>query len=198
MAFDWFSQRRRPNADESLFRETSRVIQASVWFSIPGVGLALTFLWAVSRGTVPSIGKIIGGDGRYLEENDWKLLAAVGVYLLGSVGAAYLFDWRLRRRDGATLTSTHSQWRQTFYLDRPDGAQTYVRVSTSSGQQWGGLVGHYSADLEVDGRELVLRSPISRAALDAEDFTPVEGLGALILRGDVINSIQVFYPSSEP
>ncbi|WP_431230469.1 DUF6338 family protein [Paenarthrobacter nicotinovorans] len=195
LAFDVFSQRRRPNADESVFREASRVVQASIWLAAPGLGLALVLFQAVSDGAMPRWGKIIGGEGRYLEENDWRLLLAVAAYLIGSVGAAFVADLVLRRMHGGTLTSTHSQWRQAFRKDRPEGAQTFVRITMTSGERWAGLVAHYSADLEVGGRELILREPILGAKAGSDDFLQVDGLGALILKGDNIDAIQVFYPA---
>lgn len=195
LAFDAFSQRRRPNTDESVFREASRVVQASVWLAAPGLGCAVAMFLVFSGGELPRLGKIIGGDGRYLEENDWQLLLAIAAYLLGSVGTAFFVDLLLRRKQGATLTSTHSQWRQAFRNDRPQGTQTFVRITMTSGERWAGLVAHYSGDLEVGGRELVLREPILGAASSTADLLLVDDLGALVLKGDTIDAIQVFYPS---
>ncbi|WP_437770400.1 DUF6338 family protein [Arthrobacter sp. KNU40] len=194
LAFDAFSQRRRPNADESVFREASRVVQASVWLTAPGLGLAVVMFLAVSGGQLPRLGKIIGGEGLYLEQNDWQLLLAIVAYLIGSVGAAFAVDLLLRWKQGATLTSTQSQWRQAFRDDRPAGSQTFVRITMVSGERWAGLVAHYSADLEVGGRELVLREPILGAESSTADLLVIESLGALILKGDNIDAIQVFYP----
>lgn len=194
LAFDAFSQRRRPNTDESVFREAGRVVQASVWLAAPGIALAVLLFLMLSAGEIPRFGKIVGGDGRYLEENDWQLLLAVVAYLAGSVGTAYAVDLFLRRKHGGSLTSTHSQWAQAFSNDLPDGAQTFVRITLNSGERWAGLVAHYSADLEVGGRELVLREPILRAEESDAELTVIPDLGALILKGDDIAAIQVFYP----
>lgn len=54
---------------------------------------------------------------------------------------------------------------------------------------------HYSADLEVGGREVVLREPILAAESSTADLLVIESLGALILKGDNIDAIQVFYPA---
>ena len=197
LVFDDLSQRRRPNADESAFRETSRVVRASVWLAIPGLLVSSTFFWGISRGRTPEIGKIVGGDGRYLANYDWELFGTICVFLGTSIFAAYFYDWCLRRKHGATLTSTRSMWTEVFRNLKPDGADTYVRVATTSGQYWSGMVGNYSADVEVSGRELVLREPISRGDSRGEAFSTVQGMKVLILRGDVLESVQVFYISAE-
>lgn len=195
LAFDGFSQRRRPNVDESSFREASRVIQASVGLALPGLAVASLFYVIVSGGTAPNLVAIFSGDSVYFEREYWPLLIGVCGYLLGSVGAGFALNWVFGRIHGATLTASHSQWRQVFRGDRPVESDTFVRVAMVSGESWSGLVGYYSADLEVAGRELVLRAPIARASGFSSNFIPVDGIGALILRGDNIESIQVFYPS---
>ncbi|MFC7401937.1 DUF6338 family protein [Citricoccus sp. GCM10030269] len=196
LAFDYFSQRRRPNADESIFRESSRVVQASVWFAFPGVTLAILLWWVLDRQKVPQPSEIV--DGGVFVELGWGFPLGLVAYLAGSVGTAYLTDLWLRRKHGATLTSTHSQWVQAFKRDRPEATQTYVRLKTDSGDEWSGLVKHYSADFEVAGREIILAPPISHRSPANSDPEPVEHLAELVVRGDAIESIQVIYVPLPP
>ncbi|MGY3379444.1 hypothetical protein ACVWYS_001401 [Arthrobacter sp. TE12231] len=196
LLFDLLSRGRRVEVDESAFREASRVALASVALGVPGA-IAAYLVWRATNGSSPDLGKLVSGDNEYFREQAGALFWAVVGYAVGSAVVAWAVNYVLELAKGKSLTPSHSQWTQVFRLERPTGSRAYVRVNTKSGLWWGGLVIHYTADLEVAGREITLAPPISRGSEGGTVWSRDAELQRLIIRGDELESMSVMYVASD-
>src|SRR6266542_1968113 len=159
LLFDLLSQRRRAGSPESTFREVSRVVLSSLAFS--GVAFAvLVIVRIVHPAWMPDPRRLLEPRGSYARDH-YQLLFRTLV-LEASLALAAVWAWHLilaKRQSGATIRPV-SAWTQVFKRDRPKDHDTYARVRLHDGVVYSGLVAHFSADLEVDGRELILAPPV--------------------------------------
>lgn len=191
--FDLLSRRRKVAVDESTFQEAGRVALSSVLFGMLGTPAALGYLWLTQRGQVSNLGRIFVADSSYIEAHAWTVIGVVATYVITSLMAAWIVDWLIVRRHGAPLTPTRSIWTEVFRESRPSGTQPYIRATTLSGDLWEGVVGHFTADLEASGRELVLFAPISHGTRSTNTVELVPEAQRVVLQGDQVESISVRY-----
>ena len=184
--------------DESTFQEASRVVLFSVFFGILGTIAALGFLWLVQPGQVSNLGGMLVSDSSYIETHVWVVIGALTTYVVTSLALTWVTHWMIVRRTGAPLTPSRSIWTEVFRESRPLGTQPYVRATTLSGDLWEGVVGHFTADLEVPGREIVLFAPISHGTRLANSVELVPEAQRVVLQGDQVESISVVYAVYDP
>jgi cytochrome c biogenesis factor len=191
LLFDLLAGRRRARPTESAFREASRIVLASVVFS--GFALSVLTLVHVFRpGLLPDPGEAITGGSAYVAANYETVVAALVAQLALALGAAAATHWVLARRIRARISSL-SAWTQAFRHDCPEGARPHVRVRLADGTVYTGAVAHFSPDLDLEQRELVLAPPLWSKTKD-KSLTPVpEQYQRMILRGSAIESMSVEY-----
>ncbi|WP_406629037.1 DUF6338 family protein [Amycolatopsis sp. WGS_07] len=194
--FDLLSERRRPGASESSFREISRTALASLVFS----GTAAVLVFCVSQifpGLFLKIEGIARRGNAYLLENLALTFRTCATLVLISLGLAILGNWLLSRRSGGANIRAINSWTQVFKNDRPEGHEAYVRVRTGFGTYYG-KVANFSSGLEGDGRELVLAPPIRSAVVGKSMSAAPARFSRLIVKGDDIQSMFVeYYPKGK-
>lgn len=192
LVFDLLGRRRRVEVDESAFREASRVVLASVALGVPGAAFGYV-AWITMSGQPPVLSKLLTGDGAYYRDHaEVSFLAVVG-YVASSVVVAIAINLVLDLVKGRSLTPHHSQWTQVFRFEPPPGSRAYVRVKTKSGFWWAGQVIHFTADLEVAGREITLAAPISRGSDEGTVWSCDPDIQRLLFRNEELESISVMY-----
>jgi Family of unknown function (DUF6338) len=196
LLFDLLAARRRVGAPESAFREASRVVLASVVFSVLGlavVGLVRT----LQPSWMPDPDRLVADPHQYWVEHYRLLLAALLVTGSVALGAAVLAHWLLGRKFGSGLR-TLSTWRKVFRQELPAGTAAHVRVRLTNGTVFTGKLAGYSADLELVDREIVLAPPLfSKRSGKELTALPVEWQ-RVILPASSVESITVQYRAHTP
>lgn len=200
IVFDLLSRSRRVGADESAFREVSRVALSS---------LLLSLFAAVPVGLVASRVPLVMQAARAAEVGDLVWLSREGAALLGVALAqlavscllAYGLHSMLKRFSYGQHIVLESQWTRVFRRDCPPGHEVYIRAKMSSGAVWTGRVLGFSPDLEVDHRELVLGQPMRMRGPDRgkDPMTDVSpDYQRVVLRGTEIASFTAQYEPADP
>jgi hypothetical protein len=206
LLFDLLSDRRRGGFPESTFREISRVVLASFWFSALAFGV-LVLLRAVEPGWMPDPRRLLGSSRTYVPDQYRLIFRA----LLIQAGLALLFAllahlW-LAREHGATVQRISawiarqlggkirriSAWSRVFEEVCPVGDAPYARVRLKSGYVYTGFVGPFSPDFDLDSRELVLLPPLYSKPPDGELTVMPAQQQCIIFSASEIDMISVEY-----
>lgn len=200
IVFDLLSRSRRVGADESAFREVSRVALSS---------LLLSLFAAAPVGLIASQLPLVMQAARAAEAGDVIWLSGEGAALLGvalaqlavSCALAYGLHSFLKRFGHGQHIVPESQWSRVFRRDCPPGHDIYVRAKMNGGAVWTGRLLGFSPDLEVDHRELVLGQPMRMRGPDRKKDSLVEvptDYQRVVLRGTEIASFTVQYELADP
>jgi hypothetical protein len=191
LLFDLLALRRRTGAPESAFHETSRIVLASLGFTVAALAV-LTAAGVVFPALLPDPKGLLDPNGTYAAEH-WPLV--VGALVAESVlahGAAVLVHWRLTRRGGAAIRPV-SAWTALFRRDIPAGHHAYVRLRLTGGIVYAGTVLNFTTDLPLADRELVLGPPLfSKTGGGALTAVPAE-YSRVLIRGSMIETMAVKY-----
>ncbi|GAA3840820.1 hypothetical protein GCM10022226_74120 [Sphaerisporangium flaviroseum] len=192
LLFDLLSERRRAGRSESSFREISRVVLASLVFT----GLAIMILLAV-RVRLPDL---LADPERWLREgtpyamaNLHRIMGSLATEMVISLGMVIIVHLVLSWRQGGATIAPVSTWTQVFKRECPKGHEAHVRVSLTSGAVYTGLVAHFSPDLEVADRELVLAPPMGARAGEGPLKPIPPEWERVVLRGSAIERMSVQY-----
>ena len=161
-------------------------------FGVPGA-VGAYFVWEAVTGERLGLGKLLAGDGAYYRDQAEVIFWALIGYVVCSVVLVAVTNYFLDILKGTSLTPSHSQWTEVFRFERPTGSRAYVRVRTKSGLWWAGQVIHFTADLEVTGREITLAAPISRGNDEGTVWFHDSEMQRLIFRSDELESLAVLY-----
>ncbi|WP_139177055.1 DUF6338 family protein [Geodermatophilus siccatus] len=191
LLFDILSARRRVGAPESAFRETSRVILASLAFS--GFAfLVIATIRTLVPAWMPDPTPLIADFHGYMQRHYRLVLRALVLELLLALAAASVAHAFLARRQGAGLRPV-SAWVKVFRNNAPAGRLPYVRVRLTNGTVYMGYVAHYTANIEGGDREIVLSPPMF-AKLEGKPLSPIPAeWERLVIGGGVIENINVQY-----
>ena len=194
IAFDLLSRRRRAAADESTFREVSRVALSSLAFSLPALA-AVVVIGSQIPAVVTVTRRVEAGT---LVISSLGGLIAVGILLvqLGlSCFLALIVHLLLRRFGRGGDIEPISGWTRVLRADRPTGHDVYVRVKLTNNAVWSGRVASFSPDLDVEQRELVLMPPLTtRGADPSNGLAPVpDDFQRVVFTGSQITSLAVQY-----
>jgi hypothetical protein len=198
LLFDLLSDRRRAGFSESAFREVARIVLGSLAFS--GFAFALlAIVRIVQPAWMPDPKRLLDPQDSYATDH-YRLILRTLV-LQGSLALTAAWAWHLllaRKQGGATIRQV-SAWTQVFKRDCPKGHDAYVRVRLEGGVIYSGLVANFAADLEVDGRELVLAPPMA-SRTGENPMTAVPGqYQRVVIRGSAIEVMSVEYrPKLQP
>lgn len=192
LLFEQLASKRRAAIKESAFRETSRIVLASLWFSAVGVA-AVGLVGLAGHRIVPPPAELLADPGLFLRHHYWSVARGLGIAFFVAFVAVYVTHGILAWRSDTRLRTT-SMWRDTF---RPAGLETnsipFVRVKLTDGSFVLGYVRDYSAEVELADRELVLRPPLFTQGKDESSPSPLgEPWQRMILRGSTVERIDVF------
>lgn len=191
--FTLLSKRRRPTAQDSAFLEISRIVLASLAFS-GAAFLVLALVRQIHRKWLPEPRGLLGANNAAYFHDRYGLI--LWTFALGASLAclfAALFDWGLLRLQGGAPIRRRSAWRQALRFDQPDKTDVYARVRLDDDTVYYGLVVDFSAELETDGRELVLGQPmLSGKAGEGLEPVPTR-FDRVVIPGDSIKVLSVEY-----
>jgi hypothetical protein len=206
LLFDLLSDRRRGGFPESTFREISRVVLASFWFSVLPFGV-LVLLRTVEPGWMPDPRRLLGSSRTYVPDQYRLILRALLIQAGLALLLAFLSHLWLARQHGATVQRINASmarqlggkirringWSRVFDQDCPIGDAPYVRVRLKSGYVYTGFVGQFSPDFDLDSRELVLLPPLYSKPPEGKLTVMPTHQQRVIFRGSEIDMISVEY-----
>jgi hypothetical protein len=160
LLYDLLAERYRAKAGESVFREISRTVLASLIISTLSFSILLA-IRLMRPAWMPDPDRLISGtsSGYYITRHYWLILRTL--LLEGGIALAIAagFQWIRAKRVRARLRPV-STWTKVFREECPPGFLPYVQVRHSNGMTYVGQVGHFTADLETADREMVLVPPL--------------------------------------
>jgi hypothetical protein len=191
--FALLSRRRRPAAQDSAFLEVSRIVLASIGFS-GAAFLVLAGVRQIHRSWLPEPRGLFGTDSAaYVHERYGLVLWTFAIGAAVACALAWAFDWLLLRRQGGAKIRHVSAWRQVLKLDQPKGTDVFARVRLDDDTVYHGRVLDFSADLETEGRELILGQPM-QSARTGKSLQPVpDRYARVVISGDSIKVLSVEY-----
>lgn len=191
LLFDLLAERRRATAAESAFREASRVVLASLVFTLAGF-VVIALLRIAKPSWMPDPRLLFAHPHEYLVAQYRLLFRALLIEVLVALGLSYAVHRLLARGDGAGLRPV-SLWRKAVREDCPSGYAPYARVRLTNGTVFLGAVAHYTADLELGDREIALSPPLfSNTAGQPLTEMPVEWQ-RVVLAGTQVESVTLQY-----
>jgi len=196
LLFDLLALRRRTGAVESAFHETSRIVLASLGFTV--LALAILALVGVAfPGLLPDPKGLFDPNGVYAADHWPAVVGALAAESVLAHGAALLTHWLLVRRGGATIRAV-SAWTALFRRDCPPGHRAYVRVRLTGGIVYTGSVLSFTSDLPLADRELVLGPPLHSKTGDRQLSALPPDYTRILIRGAMIETMAVEYRPSAP
>lgn len=186
LLYDKLARGRKIVLEESTFREISRIVLSSLAFCAFGSLLALLVNTVVPALQVP-LSDILGITATKAQNNSVQYFVLTLFTTGGAFAAVGAYYWLALR--GHPRMTPKSAW--VTRLSVPKGATAYVRVYLLEGAVVQGAVVGFSADLEMDARELVLGG--NRLEMgDSEDaLRPVEWFTHVIIPGAMIRRVAV-------
>jgi Family of unknown function (DUF6338) len=195
--FDLLESRRKVNAAESAFREIGRVVLGSVGFTV----VAIVVLLLVRLGLptfLPDPGALIRGGSRYFADHYIVVFSAIGAEAVLAHGAAALVHWWLARTNGGDTIRHISAWSKVLKGDVPPQHHVYGRLRLSDGAVFSGRILHFTADLPLADRELVLGQPMA-SKTGTNPIAPVpNAYRFVIIRGAAIESMAIEHRRAVP
>lgn len=201
LVFQLRSERRFARAEESTFREISRVVLASVLFS--GTALLLYLLGHVAGlsrwpqgGVFVDFDKWIAEPADYFEDHYVRVLFGIALQCGVACAIALVTQSVLHRKEPARLVAI-SPLTKIFRRDAPPGCYPLARLKLKSGTVYVGRVSDFSSALSPDARDVVLSPPI-QAQSPSGTLRPVpSGWQRLWIPGTEIESVTVQYVSTD-
>jgi hypothetical protein len=198
LLFDLLSERRRAGLTESVFREISRIVLASLFFSGFAVAV-LVVVRTVRPDWMPDPRQLLQ-HGNYIR-NEYRLVTRTLVIEVGlALAASWFAHFLLSRRQGGASIRQISAWTQVFKKDKPPGHDAYVRVRLNGGAVYYGAVANFTSGLDTEGRELVLAPPLYAKANANDEPSPLPSVyQRIVVSGDAIEILSIDYrPSAGP
>jgi hypothetical protein len=190
--FDLLSDKRRVMSAESTFREISRSILASTIFSSISVAL-FTLIGMEATRVVPDFHSLLEQPNEYISKHYRLLIFDLILELILACGSAWIWHRILFWRAGGKAIYQISTWRQVFRRDAPEDHYAYVRIRMDDDTVYMGTVEHYTPDLEIADREIVLSFPImSKTGTNPPSEVP-RNWQRVIIKGASIKVISVEY-----
>ena len=191
LVFDLLAERRRAGADESAFREASRVALASTAFS--GAALAvLATIRTLKPEWMPDPRRLLGDEQAYLTDEYRLVLRALLIQVAIALVLALVTHAVLAKTGGASIRQ-RSAWSSVFHHELPEGKQAHVRVRMTDETVYIGRVAHFTANIEHADRELVLAPPLFSKMKGGELKDVPEEWQRIVVPGDQVAVLSVQY-----
>ncbi len=188
---DLLEARRRVQAPESAFREISRVVLVSLVISIISFGI-LSIIRSLEPAWMPDPRGMIADPHAYFLSHYRLVLRALLIEGAIALAIVWIIQIPRHRRTKIVLRQT-STWTRAFREECPSGNVPYVQVRVSNGMTYVGRVGHFTHDLEVSDRELILTPPLFTKSLSGTLKPVPPPWQRVVLSGDFIRSLVVSY-----
>jgi hypothetical protein len=188
--FDLLESRRRVSAAESTFREIGRVVLGSLGFTVIALALLLLARLFVPH-QLPDPKALITGGGTYFASHYALMFAAIGAETVLAHGIAYLLHVALAKRSGGDTIRQMSAWSKVFRSELPRKHAVYARLRLSNGTVFSGQVAHFTADLPLADREIILTRPLA-SKTGTNPLTPLPNTYRYaVIRGSAIETMAV-------
>ena len=191
LLYDLLADGRRAKSGESVFREVSRTVLASLIISTLSISILVAIRWARSA-WMPDPDRLFSGTGGYAARHYRLILRTLllegGIALVIAAG----FHWILARRLRARLRPV-STWTKVFREERPPRCLPHVQVRLANSMTYIGQVGHFTADLETADREIVLVPPLYVKRPDGQLKDMPSEWQRIVLSGASVESLIVQY-----
>lgn len=199
LLFDLLTERRRTGASESTFREISRVVLASIAFSGAGLAILLALRQLFMPGWLIDPDTFVRDGARYASGNYQVISLTLVLGVSIALALAIISHFALARGGGARIRK-RSAWTRVFKDDRPKNTFPYARIRLDDGSIYSGRVQDFTADLELDDRELVLRPPFLRAKIGDGALTALpDYVERVVISGSKVQALSVIYwPEQQP
>jgi hypothetical protein len=153
----------------------------------------LIILRTILPASMPDPRRLLESGNSYVQTHYRLILQALLLHVSLALTAAWGWHTYLARKQGGATIRPVSTWTQVFKRDCPKNHDAYVRVRLEGGVIYSGLVAHFSVDLEVDGRELILAPPMA-SKTGEHPMTPLpQQYQRVVIRGSTIEVIAVEY-----
>lgn len=191
LLYDLLAERRRPPAGESVFREVSRTVLASLIISTLSVSILVAIRWA-RPGWMPDPDSLFSGTGDYVGRHYRLILRTLLLEGCISLSIAAGFHWIRATRVRVRLRPV-STWTRVFREERPSGFLPHAQIRLTNGMTYIGQVGHFTADLETTDREIVLVPPLYVKKPDGQFKDMPSEWQRVVLSGTSVESLIVQY-----
>jgi small nuclear ribonucleoprotein (snRNP)-like protein len=197
--------RRRPQEEESAFREASRVALTSFAFTVAAL-VVVVLLQELTSGAFVDLSQWIERGNGYARRHPALIARTVLLEVFLACGFAMLTDFvqaRVNRETGQI--SSGGLWFQSLRQDKPPDAASWVQVRLTDGTTFWGFVRGFTASETLADREIVLEGAWLRQQdppdpITGQERAPVR-IGThwecVLLRGDLIRYIRVQYVNEE-
>lgn len=191
LLYDLLAERRRVRANESVFREASRTVLASLVISVAAFSI-LAIVRSVHPAWMPDSGQLFANSAGYVAGHYRLILRTLLIEGGIALGIAGGLQWMRLRRVRSRLRPI-STWTKVFREECPPGYVPHVQVRLSNGITYIGRVGYFTADLESSDRELILVPPlyVKRPDSNMKDMAPE--WQRVVVSGDSLESMVVQY-----
>jgi hypothetical protein len=195
--FELLGARRRVGTVESSLREIGRVVLGSLAFTGTAVVL-LSLFGAAVPAALPAPRELILGGTAYLADHYRLVLAAITAEAVLAHALVAVTHAVLAKRRGRGTLRPVSAWSRVFGEDVPDDHIVFARVRLQDGLVYAGQVAHYTADLPLADRELVLAPPLASKTGD-NPLTPLPAsYQRVVVRGADMKVLAVEYRAIKP
>jgi Family of unknown function (DUF6338) len=197
LLYDLLAERRRVKVGESVFREISRTILASLIISIISFSI-LAVVRSVRPAWMPNPGQLFADTGGYVAGHYRLILRTLLIEGGIALGIAGGLQWMRLRRVRARLRPI-STWTKVLREECPRGFLPHVQVRLSNDMTYIGRVGYFTADLETSDRELVLVPPLYVKKPDGAMRDMGPDWQRIVISGESVQSMAVQYrPDPSP
>lgn len=191
LLYDLLSEQHRLRAGESAFREASRTVLASLIISTLSVGILVAIRLAQPK-WMPDPNSLFSGRGNYVTSHYRLILRTLLLEGVVALTIAAGFHWIRTRRLRARLRPV-STWTRVFRDECPHGFLPHAQIRLANGMTYIGQVGHFTADLEIADREIVLVPPLYVKKPDGQFKDMPSEWQRVVLSGASVDSLIVQY-----
>jgi hypothetical protein len=197
LLFEMLRERRRPMAEQTAFREASRIALTSFVFTLAGIAVA-ALIRTVRPSAMADPGRWLRDGNAYARDNYPAVLTTFATIVVVSALLALVTDLALRRfAKGQGIISPGSVWYHVFDFDRPKPAETWVHVRLIDGSTFSGYMRHYTTGEKLEDREITLGGRFLRHGEKGHPETRIDGDWDLVtIRGDKIVFMRAVYYSA--
>jgi hypothetical protein len=190
-------ERRRPEVERTALVATTLVVLGSLGFGLFAGPVAIGVWWTLDRdwATLERL-----ANDQPLQAADLRTaLAALAAYALSGLAAAFALHHVLQRlKPGDHDIRNVSGWTQAIKVGEPPTTSAYAIALLNNGSSVEGFVLGYTPNAEINGREIVLQSPVRVQQIEGAPAVPdavQAGIQRVVVNGDAIAALSILFVS---